>query len=98
MASHWHCQKILPELVCKWLDWLTDQVLFLLGELLKLPLNGLSTQSFYNQWHLEKFLVTFDRILYLEKLGGDISSSSCGKLPELSRQSRLLGQYWKIYS
>ena len=32
---------------------------FLLGELLKFPLNILSTQSLYNQWSLKKFLARF---------------------------------------
>ena len=43
---------------------------FLLAELLKLPLNILSTQSLHNSWQLKKFLAWFYRILYLETLGG----------------------------
>jgi hypothetical protein len=45
-------------------------VLFLLGELQKLPLNILSTQSLFNSLQLKKFLAWFYGILYLEKLGG----------------------------
>ena len=43
---------------------------FLLGELLMLPMNSLSTQSLYNPWQLKKFFARFYRILYLENLGG----------------------------
>ena len=32
-------------------------------------LNILSTRSFYNLWHLEKFWASFDGILYLEYIG-----------------------------
>ena len=44
-------------------------MLFLLGELQKLPLNILFTQSLYNPWHMKKFLARFYMILYLENLG-----------------------------
>ena len=59
----------------KWLNKLSDQVFFLLDELLKFPLNVLSTQSLYNPRHLEKFLARFYRIFYLENLGRGASAA-----------------------
>ena len=56
---------------CLLMSGLADRLsVFLLGELLMMPLNILSTQSLHNSWHLKTFLAWFYRILYLENLGG----------------------------